>query len=470
MSQLFNKFYPVTDPSNAVAIANEVRPTEKQLKWQQMEMYGFIHFGMNTFTDAEWGDGTADPSLFNPTELDAMQWARTAKRAGLGQIILTAKHHDGFCLWPSKYTEYSVKNSPWKDGKGDLVRELADACREVGIKFGVYLSPWDRHEPTYGDSPAYNQYFLNQLTEVLTEYGEVAEVWFDGACGEGPNGKKQEYDFEAYYTLIRKLQPDAVIAIMGPDVRWVGTEEGFGRLTEWSVLPIEKMDQRVIAANSQQTIELGIFEASFDLEKENLGSREMIAKSSALAWYPSEVDVSIRPGWFYHTYQDKDVKTPDQLFQIYLNSVGRNSTLLLNLPPDTRGLLHEVDVASLEGFADQLEAVFGNNLVAKSTLQVPECGYITVAEGESVTITLDAPITTNCFGISEHIAEGQVVENFTLEALVDDNWVTVTEGTTIGYRRILTFDNITANTFKVTINATRRDAYLTNLGLYTICK
>lgn len=468
MSDLFNKIHRITDPSQAVAIANGVRPTEKQLTWQQMEMYGFIHFGMNTFTDAEWGDGTTDPALFNPTELDAVQWAQTAKRAGLGQLILTAKHHDGFCLWPSKYTDYSLKQSPWKDGQGDVVRELADACREVGIKFGVYLSPWDRHEPTYGDSPAYNQYFLNQLTELLTEYGEIAEVWFDGACGEGANGKKQEYDFEAYYSLIRKLQPDAVIAIMGPDVRWVGTEEGFGRLTEWSVLPLETMDPRVIAANSQQTIEEGLFEANYDLEKQNLGSREMIANSCGLVWYPSEVDVSIRPGWFYHTYQDKEVKTPDQLFQIYLNSVGRNSTLLLNLPPDTRGLLHEVDVASLEGFADKLEAVFGNNLLASATSDVPACGYTTLAEGASLEFKLEAPVTTNCFGISEHIAEGQVVESFVLEACVEGNWVSIAEGTTIGYRRILTFDAVTSDAFKLTITATRRDAYLTNIGLYTI--
>jgi len=272
-----------------------VKPTPQQLAWQESELTMFLHFGINTFTDREWGDGKEDPKLFNPIELDARQWVQVAKDAGFKYMILTAKHHDGFCLWPSEYTEHSVKNSPWRAGKGDVVRELADACQEAGMKMGIYLSPWDRHEQTYGDSPVYNQYFRNQLTELLTNYGEISEVWFDGACGEGPNGRRQEYDWQSYYEVIRKLQPNAVIAICGPDIRWVGNEDGVARETEWSVQDANPVIHK-------------------DIEGK--------------VWYPAECDVSIRPGWFWHKSQDDKVKSLEHLLDIYYKSVGRNRTLL----------------------------------------------------------------------------------------------------------------------------------------------
>lgn len=233
--------------------AAHVTPSVRQLRWQQLELTAFFHFGVNTFTDKEWGNGKEYPAVFNPSQLDARQWIKTVKEAGFKQVIITAKHHDGFCLWPSKFTEHSVKNSSWKNGKGDVVKEVADACHELGVGFGVYLSPWDRNSPYYGDSPKYNEYFMDQLTELLTQYGTVDEVWFDGANGEGPNGRKQVYDFDAWYTLIRKLQPQAVIAIMGPDVRWVGTETGYGRETEWSVIPADDRMMEKIADGSQKT-------------------------------------------------------------------------------------------------------------------------------------------------------------------------------------------------------------------------
>ncbi|MEA4983533.1 MAG: alpha-L-fucosidase, partial [Paludibacter sp.] len=242
-----------------IQAAISVKPSDRQMAWQEMEYYGFIHFGINTFTGQEWSDGTNSPRLFNPTELDAGQWVKTFKNAGMKGLILTAKHHDGFCLWPSRTTNYSVKQSPWRNGNGDLVREVADACRREGIKIGIYISPWDRNHPTYGDSPAYNKVFMNQLTELLTNYGELFEVWFDGANGEGPNGKVQQYDWESYYTLIRRLQPNAVIAVMGPDVRWVGNEAGKGRDPEWSVLPIGVASQKSIAGDSQQEVSNGMF-------------------------------------------------------------------------------------------------------------------------------------------------------------------------------------------------------------------
>ncbi|MBN2092359.1 alpha-L-fucosidase, partial [candidate division KSB1 bacterium] len=248
----FVRIDPGETMEQIISKAATVVPSPQQYAWQKMEFIAFVHFGMNTFMDREWGEGNYDISVFNPVELDARQWARVCKEAGMKMIIMTAKHHDGFCLWPSKYTTHTIQNTPYRNGKGDLARELSQACQEAGLKFGVYLSPWDRHEPTYGDSPAYNEFFRNQLTELLTNYGEIAEVWFDGACGEGPNGKRQVYDWQSYYQLIRKLQPNAVIAIMGPDVRWVGTESGYGRETEWSVLPGSNLNVDQIAASSQQ--------------------------------------------------------------------------------------------------------------------------------------------------------------------------------------------------------------------------
>ena len=313
-------------PEQKIDMVSRLVPTPQQLEWQQMEFTAFLHFGMNTFTGNEWGHGTDSPELFNPSELDCEQWVKALKDGGFKMALITAKHHDGFCLWPTATTEYSVKNSPWKDGKGDVVRELRDACEKYGMKFGVYLSPWDRNAPSYGDSPAYNKFFIEQLTELLSNYGEVHEVWFDGACGEGPNGKKQEYDWTAILAKIRELQPKAVTAIMGDDVRWVGNEGGMGRDTEWSATA---MAPGSYTEKNEAMAALGIDNMSKDL-----GSRELIAKAQEAYWYPSEVDVSIRPGWFYHADQDERVRSLANLVNIYYRSVGCNSVLLLNIPPD----------------------------------------------------------------------------------------------------------------------------------------
>ena len=261
--------------------------------------------------------------IFNPTELDTRQWVKACKDAGIKQVIITAKHHDGFCLWPSDFTNHSVKNAPWKNGKGDVVKELSEACKEMNIGFGIYLSPWDRNHPSYG-TEAYNDYFVQQLTELLSNYGTVDEVWFDGANGEGKNGKKQVYDFDRWYKVIRNLQPQAVIAIMGPDVRWVGTETGYGREQEWSVVPVNVMDAAEVSSNSQTSVAI---KPTGDMRGDVLGSREKILKAKALAWYPAETDVSIRPGWFYHSQEDDKVKSPEKLLDIYFNAVGRNGVL-----------------------------------------------------------------------------------------------------------------------------------------------
>lgn len=335
--------------------AANVVPTERQLRWQQLELTAFFHFGINTFTDKEWGEGKDAPELFNPTHLNARQWVTAVKNAGFKQVILTAKHHDGFCLWPTKYSEYSVKNSPWKNGKGDVVKDVADACHDLDMGFGIYLSPWDRNSTLYGTGEPYNQYFENQLRELLTNYGPIDEVWFDGANGEGPNGKKQPYDFTKWFEIIRDLQPQAVIFGMGPDVRWVGTESGYGRETEWSVVPIRNLDAEQIQENAQHDV---AFKPQSDLKGDDLGSRDKILNAKGLAWYPAETDVSIRPGWFYHSNEDDKVKTPGKLMDIYLNSVGRNGVLLLNIPPNRDGLLSDADIKSLKGFKTLMDQTF----------------------------------------------------------------------------------------------------------------
>ena len=486
-SVIAEKNYTFISPGDTsgeiVEKAAQVTPLARQYEWQRLEFTAFIHFTINTFTGKEWGDGTEDPSLFNPTALDTRQWVRVCKEAGMKQIILTCKHHDGFCLWPSAYTEHSVKNSPWKNGNGDVVKELSEACRDAGLKFGVYLSPWDRHERCYGDSPRYNEYFKNQLRELLTRYGEIAEVWFDGACGEGPNGKRQVYDWKGYYTVIHELMPDAVIAIMGPDVRWVGTESGYGRLTEWSVLPVELSDKDAIEAQSQK---LETFESFIprDLMNEDLGSREKIKNASVLVWYPSEVDVSIRPGWFYHSSQDDKVKTPEKLVDIYFSSVGRNSLLLLNIPPDTRGLIHENDIAGLQGMRDILDRTFAVNEARNAQVTASGSGpgiksssilddnpetYWAAPEGivqSTLEFTLDGRKTFDVVMLQENILIGQRIERFEVEAFIDNGWKTVAEGTTVGYKRLLRFPEVTTGRIRLRIMESRTNPALATFGLY----
>jgi alpha-L-fucosidase len=474
---------PGDSPEEIVRKAASVTPSPRQLSWQQLEFIGFVHFGMNTFMHREWGQGNENPAAFNPTDLDARQWVKVVKDAGMKLLILTAKHHDGFCLWPSKYTDHSVKSSPWKNGKGDVVGEVAQACREAGIKFGVYLSPWDRHEKSYGDSPAYNKHFRNQLRELLTNYGEISEVWFDGACGEGPNGKRQEYDWQSYYKLIRELQPQAVIAIMGPDVRWVGTESGYGRDTEWSVLPGVAQNLNAIASSSQQNPVDGAFVPG-DLMGDDLGSREKITNATSLVWYPAETDVSIRPGWFYDQSQDDLVKTPGKLVDIYYSSVGRNSVLLLNLPPDTRGRISDYDIKALRGMRKTLDQTFSTNLTTGARIVASNerpgypggaiidrdtKNYWTTENGvDSATleIHLARTLTFNRALLQENIAVGQRVERFRLEAWAGKTWREIAKGTTIGYKRLLRFPNMTAAKVRIVIERSRTSPTLSAFGLF----
>jgi alpha-L-fucosidase len=436
--------------------ASTVTPSANQLNWQRLEFNAFIHFGINTFTGNEWGEGNEDPALFNPVQLDARQWVRVIRDAGMKMVIITAKHHDGFCLWPSQFTRHSVASAKWKNGKGDVVGELAAACREYGLKFGFYLSPWDKHEPTYGDSEKYNEFFRNQLRELLTRYGEVSEVWFDGACGEGPNGKKQVYDWKSYYALVRELQPGAVIAVMGPDVRWVGTESGVGRATEWSVIPdlVQNLDSA--EASSLQFPLDGIFKGH-DLTSPDLGSREKLKDARMLAWYPAETDVSIRPGWFYHKTDDKKVKTAETLINIYFTSVGMNSVLLLNIPPDKRGLIHSNDIRSLNGMKKILDQAFKTNILA---------GAAVSGSSGSFEYALEKPASFNIAMIREDIKAGQRIEKFHLEAWDGKAWRTFAEGTTVGSKRLLRFPVMTAQKVRLVIDGSRSDPAIMDFGLY----
>lgn len=435
-----------------VSMAARLVPSPQQLEWQQMELTAFLHFGINTFTDREWGDGKEDPALFNPTDLDAEQWVRTLKEAGFKMVLLTAKHHDGFCLWPTKTTKHSVASSPWKDGKGDVVKELRDACTKYDMKFGVYLSPWDRNAECYGDSPRYNEFFIEQLTELLTNYGEVHEVWFDGANGEGPNGKKQVYDWDAFYKTIQRLQPKAVMAIMGDDVRWVGNERGLGRETEWSTTVLTP---GVYARSTENNQRLGIHNTSQDL-----GSREMLKNATELFWYPSEVDVSIRPGWFWHESENGKVKSLKHLADIYFQSVGYNSVLLLNIPPDRRGHIHEADVARLKEFAAYRQQAFADNRVKKGHKMWD------AASGDQRVYKLKSLSKINVVLLQEDIARGQRVESFRVEGRVGGQWQLLGEGTTVGYKRMLRFPEVETEALRITIGSSRLEAHISNVAAY----
>ena len=435
-----------------VDMAARLVPTPQQLEWQQMELTAFLHFGINTFTGREWGDGKENPALFNPTDFDAEQWVRSLKEAGFKMAILTAKHHDGFCLWPTKTTGHSVAASPWKDGKGDVVRELRDACDKYGIKFGVYLSPWDRNASCYGDSPKYNEFFIEQLTELLTNYGEVHEVWFDGANGEGPNGKKQEYDWTAILSTIRRLQPRAVTAIMGDDVRWVGNERGLGRETEWSATVLTP---GTYARCEEQNKALGVKATSKDL-----GGRDMLVNAKELFWYPSEVDVSIRPGWFYHQQEDNQVKSLKHLTDIYFKSVGYNSVLLLNIPPDQRGRISDADVNRLKEFADYRKEIFTDNRV-KGGLKA-----WTARPGDTRVYQLKPKSEINVVMLREDISKGQRMEAFTVEALTADGWKEIAKGTTVGYKRLIRIPAVEARQLRVKVDACRLAANISEVAAY----
>lgn len=470
--------------SEWVKAAAKITPSERQLTWQEMEFYAFIHFTVNTFTDREWGQGDEDPSMFNPADLRAEQWVEVCKSAGMKGLILTCKHHDGFCLWPSQYTDHTIAGSPWRNGAGDLVKEAAEACRKGGIKFGIYLSPWDRHEGSYGDWLRYNEFFINQLRELLTNYGDLFCVWFDGACGEGSNGKRQVYDWVGYYKLIRELQPKAVISVCGPDVRWCGNEAGHTRDSEWSVVPAYLQDNEKIQEQSQKADDQE-FSRRVNTQDSDLGSRDVVKPFENLVWYPAEVNTSIRPGWFYHASEDDQIKSLEELLNIYNGAVGGNANFLLNIPPDKRGLIHEADAERLKQLGDVLQDTFRVNLAADAEVQASETkdekhkashllddhrdSFWCPCEGTErawIEIDLQEAKTFDRVVLMEHIRTGQRMENFALEYKEGAAWEEIYRGTVVGYKRICCFDRVTARNIRLTINESRGYPTLSGLGVY----
>ena len=414
-------------------------PSRSQLWWQRAELGLFTHFGMNTFTDREWGDGQERPSQFNPTRFDARQWARAAKAGGFKYVILTAKHHDGFCLWPSKYTEHSVKNSPWRDGHGDVVREFVNAMRAEGLRPGLYLSPWDRHERSYGDSARYNQYYIAQLTELLTQYGPIAELFFDGANGEGPNGKKQVYDWPLVHLTVRTLQPDALMfSDAGPDIRWIGNERGIAGDPNWCTVNPALVPY-----------------AGFDAPQ--VGDWLQHGQADGTTWRPGEADVSIRPGWFHHEAENAKVRSLENLMELYFASVGRNANLLLNVPPTREGLFHEADAARLAEFGARVRDVFAVNHAAGARVRRTSAG---------VELALRAPASVGIVVLREQIERGQAVSRYRVDAFTNGAWVPSSRGTTIGHKKIDRFAAVTSDRWRVVIEESTRRPELGEVGLY----
>ncbi|MBR6309429.1 MAG: alpha-L-fucosidase [Lachnospiraceae bacterium] len=466
----------------------KVVPTQRQLLHQQMEFYAFVHFTVNTFTGREWGDGTESPEIFNPTEFDADQWVNAIQEAGMSGLILTCKHHDGFCLWPSKYTKHTIEYSPFRNGKGDIVGDVAKACKKAGIAFGVYLSPWDRNSALYGKGREYDDFFIHQLEELLTQYGEIFAVWFDGACGEGPNGKKQYYDWDRYYETIRRLQPNANISVCGPDVRWCGNEAGHTRQSEWSVVPKRTADTEKIAAASQHTDDNRFRERKISASDEDLGSREVLKDEKEFIWYPAEVNTSIRPGWFYHDFEDDKVKPLKELIYVYEHSVGGNATFLLNIPPSPKGLLHQNDVARLRQLGDYLRLEYADNKISDKwgvtiCADYSEAGhgaenvkcddygtYFKTGDGQrecTLTFTWPEEIRAGHLVLKENILLSQRVESFEVIAAGNDGREEIIgRGTVIGYKKIVSFGERSIKTLKVKITDSRVSPTLSFAGLY----
>lgn len=458
----------------------QIVPHERQIRFQQLEFYAFIHFTINTFTDREWGDGSESPLIFNPERLDPEQWVKAVKSAGMRGLILTCKHHDGFCLWPSKYTKHTVASSPWKNGRGDVVKETVKACKKHGIKFGIYLSPWDRNCSLYGQGKAYDDFFVGQLTELLTGYSEIFSVWFDGACGEGLNGKKQYYDWERYYSVIRELQPDACISVCGPDIRWCGNEAGHTRTSEWSVVPERAKDSEIVSEKSQHCDDAKFRQRKVDTSDSDQGSRTVLENEDKLIWYPAEVNTSIRPGWFWHESEDDKVRSLEELVHIYNNSVGGNATFLLNIPPTRDGLFHENDVKRLAELGEYIRDMFCTNLLENAVLSC-DSGDIETARTDDyseyyipskgrttakIIAEWSSPVTVGCIVLKENILCSQRIENFIVEAELDGGFTEIYRGTVIGYKRIVPLKNIVTSRIRIRITDSRTEPTLAFLGIY----
>ena len=448
----------MTDIKTFLENAGKVVPSERQLRHlKETPFYAFIHFSPNTYTGLEWGTGEEDPAIFNPTDLDCDSWVEAIKSAGMKGAVITAKHHDGFCLWQTETTEHSIKNSPYKNGKGDVVRELADACRRGGIKFGFYLSPWDRNSEYYG-TDKYNDFYRAQLTELLTNYGEVFHVWFDGACGEGPDGKKQIYDIESYFELIRKYQPGAtVFKDDGPDIRWCGNESGSVRAAEWAVVPYELCG--FCEKQTEGKLLEGELKNAYNSDKD-IGTFDNIAYSEGLVFCPSEIDMSIRPGWFYHP--EEEPHSLERLFRTYINSVGGNTAFNLNIPPMPSGRFDPRDIARLKELGDKISSSFAVDLckgatVTRTAINSTQCEYLVELDGEK---------NISFFELEEDITKGQRVSSFRIQRRKRGHWDAVYSNySTIGFKRIIEED-VCCDAFRIIVEASRGEALISKIAAY----
>lgn len=439
-------------------------PSKKQLDWHETEYYLFVHFGPNTFTGKEWGEGTEPEDIFNPSNLDCRQWCRLAKQSGAKGIIITAKHHDGFCLWPSKYSKHTVRESKWKNGKGDVLKELSQACKEYGLKFGIYISPWDRNHPDYG-TPKYNDVFVNMMKEIFQNYGPVWELWWDGANGEGPNGKRQVYDWRRFENTVRQLSPKTVVfSDIGPDIRWVGNENGIAGNPNWNFLDTAGF-KRGLGAPPTDTLNHGNYKGKY--------------------WIPAECDVSIRPGWFWRESENAKVKTPQQLFDLYLKSVGRGANLLLNVPPDTRGLISDADSVSLSGFKKLKDESFAENLLknantfyqfSREELPEKDVKLRSMDPGnqaysvnlQNFIVELPEPVKTNCLVLREAIHLGQTIRKFRIVMYNGKKAVKEISGTSVGRKRILTFRTTNITSFTVYLDDVKGTDNVIGVSAYLI--
>lgn len=455
-----------------------VVPSHRQLEFMEMKYYNFIHFGMNTFYDREWGDGKEKLKKFNPKHLDTDQWCEVLKNSGSKGIIFTAKHHDGFCLFDTKYTQHNVMNTPF--GK-DIVKMLSESCKKFGLKFGVYLSPWDRHESSYG-TESYNDFFVNQLTELCQNYGEIFAFWFDGACGEGPNGKKQEYDWDRYYSVIRSYHPDAVISICGPDVRWIGNEGGKVRESEWSVIPSDKDSNTLIMENSQTDAnQLKEMTKKLNERDSDLGSREILKNRSDLVFKPAEADISITHGWFYHDslyYFPRKKRTAKYLSEVFFNTVGGNASMLLNVPPNADGLISEREIETLNEFTRLIKAPFRNpaddcefsviNLDGgERKLKDTYCNFDD--DETSLKIMIPDGKTVSALYFEEDLRFSQRVEEFKVFAKKEDDipYREVYSGTVIGSGKIIRFpDYLKAKEIVITPTQSRKSPVLKKVMVF----
>lgn len=430
-------------------------PNRRQLLIQEMKYYAFVHYTVNTFTNKEWGNGKESEQVFNPTDQNTDQWCAAIRDAGMKGVILTCKHHDGFCLWPTKTTEHSIKNSPYKNGKGDVVREVADSCKKYGLKFGVYLSPWDRNSKLYG-TPAYNDFYIEQMTELLTNYGEIFMLWLDGACGAKADGQPvQKYDFERIWKTAVELQPNIVMSGCAPDVRWIGNESGKTRESEWNVVPQFQYDQQNFAANCQQDDDLKKFQKRCqDVMLPDMGSRKFLANYDKFMWYPAEVDVSIRPGWFYHPAQRLTLKSLKRLMTIYCNSVGNNSLMLLNIPPNRKGQFAKSDVRRLREMGKWLR---------REEECVLESSCVFSADGREAEITFPKQ-SVDRLRLAEDTTKSQRVEKFSVYAGEE----CVFRGTIIGFSRIAIFDRpVVTDKLRFVIEECRNEPYMQKIE---VCK